>query len=150
MQRVLQHCQTAFTGPPVLSHLTSSCFCPCPHLPTSKRPLKVCSHNLVPRGGQRLSKCRACFIYLIYRRKPIPLVPNAVAHPHEKEWAGTVLPSNTDTSSNTSQRRPVMEISPIPARERKFGPHRAVWGLFRQIYSLFNLRVVEKCESYTS
>lgn len=44
--------------------------------------------------------------------------PNSVAHPHKKKQGGTLLTSNADTSTNTSQRCPVIEMRPTPAHGR--------------------------------
>lgn len=99
-----------FIWSPVLSYLTSSCFCPCPHLPTSRR----IPQSIFPQlSSERWAACLRCLSPIV--GNPSLQSPSAVVHRHEKEQGETVL-SNTDTSRNTSQWCPVMEMSPIPAQ----------------------------------
>lgn len=147
LQRVSQHCWAAFTGLPVLSYLTSICFCPCPHLSTSRRnPQSVFPQLSSERWAACLRAQGLIDLSLTYRGKPILPISQST-------WTG----AGRDYPAK-QYRHFHWHISEVfsdgnkpntSTRKEPFGPHRAIWCLFRQIRSLFNLRVVERCESYT-
>lgn len=66
--------------------------------------------------GQHLSKFKAQYICLVYRRKSIPLISQCRG-PSTWKVTGRERPS-LQTSSNTSQSCPIVEMSPIQSHGR--------------------------------